>query len=323
MKRLLIACAIILTMLLAACKANTEQPEQTQVSQEAVTVSSGVSADWFEQSAEGEVLTVRLKANPTTGYQWTFEISDEEILELLTEEYAQEPGKEDMDGVGGIWCASFKPTFRKDGDVKLTLKYGRSWESQPSFIKVLMLTVKGRKITVNDFNELEKELPVIPDGEYSVELTADGLKKDGDVIVAELTEPKPIVLSDEEVKALKAGSEIDLTAYGRDPMSVEKLEKQGENTIEINEFARLKKDNDLGGWKIVVENDDVITYPVLLGQATFDDNTEFEDELSKIAYDDANKFENIYDCVQNYKSVNAEVTMEGLHVKKVKVLYHP
>jgi len=38
---------------------------------------------WYELSADETVLTVRLPANSTTGYEWNFEISDPEILELV------------------------------------------------------------------------------------------------------------------------------------------------------------------------------------------------------------------------------------------------
>ena len=305
-------------LILTACAA--KEAQESKAAKQEPTL---VTAPWFELSSEGEVLTVRLDSNPTTGYSWNYEISDEGILEHLTDELVLPEAKEGFAGAGGTWCASFKPSFRKDGDVTLTLKYARPWEPQPIFIKTLSLTVKDKKITVNDFGEMEKNPTVLADGEYEAELNADSVKKDGDIITAELTEKKPVILTDEEVKALKVGDTIDLTAYALSPMDVTKIEKLSENAVEINDYATLKKDGNLGGWKIAVENDDLISYPVYLGQATFDQDTVFDDELSKIAYGDANKFHDIYDCVQNYQCVNAVITMKNGHAEAVKVLYHP
>ena len=318
MKLAAVMAGLLAGLILTACAAKGAQESEAATQETAL-----VTAPWFELSSEGEVLTVRLDSNPTTGYSWNYEISDEGILEHLTDELVLPEAKEGFAGAGGTWCASFKPSFRKDGDVTLTLKYARPWEPQPIFIKTLSLTVKDRKITVNDFGEMEKNPTVLADGEYEAELNADSVKKGGDIITAELTEKKPVILTDEEVKALKVGDTIDLTAYALSPMDVTKIEKLSENAVEINDYATLKKDGNLGGWKIAVENDDLISYPVYLGQATFDQDTVFDDELSKIAYGDANKFHDIYECVQNYQCVNAVITMKNGHAEAVKVLYHP
>lgn len=319
MKLAAVIAGLLAGMILTACAAKAPQ-ENAEITE---PESASVTAPWFELSGEGEVLTVRLDSNPTTGYSWNYKISDEEILEHLTDELVLPEAKEGFAGAGGTWCASFKPSFQKDGDVTLTLNYARPWESQPIFIKTLSLSVKEKKITVNDFSEMEKNPTMLADGEYEAELNADSMNKDGDVITAELTEKKPVILTDEEVKALKVGDTIDLSAYALSPMNVTKTEKLNENAMEINDYATLKKDGNLGGWKIAVENDDLISYPVSLGQATFDQNTVFNDELSKIAYGDANRFRDIYDCVQNYQWVNAVITMKGGHADEVKVLYHP
>ena len=318
MKLAAVMAGLLAGLILTACAAKEAQESEAAKQEPAL-----VTAPWFELSSEGEVLTVRLDSNPTTGYSWNYEISDEGILEHLTDELVLPEAKEGFAGAGGTWCASFKPSFRKDGDVTLTLKYARPWEPQPIFIQTLSLTVKDKKITVNDFGEMEKNPTVLADGEYEAELNADSVKKDGDIITAELTEKKPVILTDEEVKALKVGDTIDLTAYALSPMDVTKIEKLSENAVEINDYATLKKDGNLGGWKIAVENDDLISYPVYLGQATFDQDTVFDDELSKIAYGDANKFHDIYECVQNYQCVNAVITMKNGHAEAVKVLYHP
>ena len=82
----------------------------------------------YELSEGQDVLTVRLPANETAGYQWDFEISDPELLELITSEYAPDEAAEGMVGVGGIWAASFKSATTTEGmggRVSLTLRYTR------------------------------------------------------------------------------------------------------------------------------------------------------------------------------------------------------
>lgn len=99
------------------------------------------AAPWYELDEADEVLTVRLPANPTTGYEWTFEISDSEALELVTQEYVQDEAGQEMVGVGGTWVASFHGTFAKAGHVDLTLKYKRSFEQEAAETRLVKLWV--------------------------------------------------------------------------------------------------------------------------------------------------------------------------------------
>ena len=84
-----------------------------------------MNPDWMEVE-EGKILTVRLPANPTTGYEWTFSISDPEVLELITSEYTPDAGSENLDGAGGTWTASFRGTA--SGLATLTLTYAASYD---------------------------------------------------------------------------------------------------------------------------------------------------------------------------------------------------
>lgn len=80
---------------------------------------------------EGDtVLTVRLQANATTGYAWTFENSDETILACEKEEYVPDENQEGLAGVGGTYVAVFAPTMRDAGKVTLTFRYAREWETE-------------------------------------------------------------------------------------------------------------------------------------------------------------------------------------------------
>ena len=73
-------------------------------------------ADWCEVT--DNVLTVRLPEDLSTGYRWDFEISDPEVLEMLTQE-----STEGEDGGAGAYVASFRPL--KEGQEELVLSYSR------------------------------------------------------------------------------------------------------------------------------------------------------------------------------------------------------
>lgn len=116
---------------------DTEAPQETEATQE----QGKTEEAWYELSGEDEVVTVRLPANETTGYQWFYTFSDEETLELVTQEYVQDEAEEGETGVGGTWVASFKGTFEKAGNVTLTLDYAQGETEEPEETKVLNLFV--------------------------------------------------------------------------------------------------------------------------------------------------------------------------------------
>ena len=73
----------------------------------------------------GEIFTITLRANSTTGYQWQFAIPlDESMLQLINSEYI--PYKTIRIGAGGKQLWTFKAL--KAGEVIVSLKYVRSWE---------------------------------------------------------------------------------------------------------------------------------------------------------------------------------------------------
>ena len=68
-----------------------------------------------------------LKGNPTTGYQWVYQVDNKDILKEVRNEYIQDKtdGKETL-GVGGTYFFAFEAL--KEGEVTITAKYCRSWE---------------------------------------------------------------------------------------------------------------------------------------------------------------------------------------------------
>lgn len=119
-------------------------------------------AVWYEITRDHmgkDILTVRLDCNPTTGYDWTFEISEPALLELLSQEYVTDESDEPICGSGGTWAASFRNFSDEAGNVELILRYARPWEKNALEERMLRMTISedGQIIileeTVNPNNE--------------------------------------------------------------------------------------------------------------------------------------------------------------------------
>lgn len=86
-----------------------------------------------EVTAEEKWLEIVLKENPTTGYSWTMDDFDTTVLQLEKDEYSASP-TEGTVGSGGTHLYRF--TGQKEGNVTLTFRYYRNWESKDTAIEV-------------------------------------------------------------------------------------------------------------------------------------------------------------------------------------------
>ena len=78
----------------------------------------------------GDVITVTLASNPTTGYSWqVMEIDNAVLVQQGDPEYRQASGTEGLVGAGGTETFRFKGTGT--GRTTLKLGYMRPWESIP------------------------------------------------------------------------------------------------------------------------------------------------------------------------------------------------
>lgn len=74
----------------------------------------------------GETFTVKLDENPTTGYQWSYAVSDENVVALSKDEYAADRTAGDIEGAGGQRVLTFKALSK--GTAAIDMVYERSWE---------------------------------------------------------------------------------------------------------------------------------------------------------------------------------------------------
>jgi len=111
-----VACAALSCGCLAGCGG---QGGETDAS---VTESSGDMTVTYS----GSSVTVALVANATTGYEWSYRMSDEGILEETDDHYEEDEHPEGMVGVGGTQYFTFAAAG--DGEVTVTFTYAQPWE---------------------------------------------------------------------------------------------------------------------------------------------------------------------------------------------------
>jgi predicted secreted protein len=74
----------------------------------------------------GDVVTIRLTENPSTGYRWTKEVSSE--LEQISDHFVGGGAR----GAGGVRVIEFRIT--RIGSYQLRMKNWREWEGESSVI---------------------------------------------------------------------------------------------------------------------------------------------------------------------------------------------
>ena len=87
--------------------------------------------------------TIQLKGNPTTGYNWFYQISDDSIIAV--EEYVKYLGDDMVVGAPSMF--TYTITSLKPGQATLHFEYKRPWETvEPIETKDYIITVdeKGR-----------------------------------------------------------------------------------------------------------------------------------------------------------------------------------
>lgn len=83
--------------------------------------------EWVSRDPDG-LLTVHLRANPTTGYDWEWSQKGEGELEEESKEYLSKWENSGLCGAPSFVKFRFKPS--KPGLTELKLRYNRSWENR-------------------------------------------------------------------------------------------------------------------------------------------------------------------------------------------------
>lgn len=77
-------------------------------------------------------LRIVLRENPSTGYSWNYTISNNEVLQLVEDEFIQGEANGEIVGAGGTHRWSFRGAL--EGEARLEFRYYRSWEGEGSSV---------------------------------------------------------------------------------------------------------------------------------------------------------------------------------------------
>ncbi len=75
------------------------------------------------QVHQGDEIVIQLKENPTTGYRWAIDKTDDKVLASQNPDFSPTPGT----GIGGSGTRIFTFIAHQPGTVHLQLKLWRSW----------------------------------------------------------------------------------------------------------------------------------------------------------------------------------------------------
>ena len=133
MKKALIFSSILLVLILlvscgSAVVAVEAEQELTKIEDDGM----------IAEIVDGTYLVVDLDGNPTTGYEWTYKINDENVLQCIKSEYVQAENK-GMVGVGGTYHFVFEA--KGAGNSPVVFSYGRSWEASTGRYCIINVTV--------------------------------------------------------------------------------------------------------------------------------------------------------------------------------------
>ena len=104
-------------------------------------------AEGSAEFSQGD-LVVKLDANPTTGYEWTFQIDGSAVQPDGDEFVPASDGAQPKTGEGGVHTFNFKADG--SGEATLTFTYARSWErrtaTRPSCCMRRLKTARSRRL---------------------------------------------------------------------------------------------------------------------------------------------------------------------------------
>lgn len=282
---------------------------------------------WYELNADATELTVRLRANATTGYEWSYKIWDEQALKEVKAEYIPDEA-DGMTGVGGVWEAVFSVPAGLDTNGvigrknDITFTYARSWDKEKIPSKALDILIHDQTMEITGVHEPDLTTPMAEDGEYKVTLNHDNMLEGEMKAYALVGIPQVITFTEEEVKAVKAGDVIDLGKYGLDyNIEVDYVEKRDDGSIEINEAERFEFNKELNAWVIRDWDDDLCRYNKEMRQVYFTNETKIDDGMEDV-YRTGNSG-TVYDRMRTYRFVDATVTVKDGFVEKIRIYYHP
>jgi predicted secreted protein len=94
-----------------------------------------------QQLKKGQVMSIALESNPSTGYAWIATISDTSVVIQMAEPEYSEPTASATPLVGAPGTQTFFFQAIETGNATITLDYKRSWETDVASIQTITIVV--------------------------------------------------------------------------------------------------------------------------------------------------------------------------------------
>lgn len=103
-------------------------------------------------------MEIDLKGNPTTGYEWTCDVSNKKVVVITKDKYVEDSHKKGMVGVGGTYKFYFEGL--KKGRATITFKYARSFDTETRYDALYKVKVdKNKNITITNTSGSYSKIP--------------------------------------------------------------------------------------------------------------------------------------------------------------------
>ena len=120
--RIILISAMLATLLLLPSCLITSRDINVDISCDQFSANNHVINDF--QAEIGDKIRVKLCSNPTTGFKWEYEMSNETVLK--EEDYDFEEPKGDVPGAAGIEVWTFEAVEK--GITEVRMEYSQPWE---------------------------------------------------------------------------------------------------------------------------------------------------------------------------------------------------
>ena len=95
-----------------------------------------------QQLKKGQVMSITLESNPSTGYSWYAAISNIAVLAQMGEPEYTAPAESSTPMVGAAGAQTFLFQATEIGSTTITLEYKRGWETDVAPEKTITITVE-------------------------------------------------------------------------------------------------------------------------------------------------------------------------------------
>jgi inhibitor of cysteine peptidase len=138
-KLLLTLCVCLLYMTMGGSSLSCNQPNPSNINSElSPMIIRKIDQGQNFEISQGDMVSIQLEENPTTGYQWEIKGIDDQVVALQNSEYISASGGNI--GAGGIRIFTF--LAKSEGITQVRLVLRRSWESEESAIEHFEVTLR-------------------------------------------------------------------------------------------------------------------------------------------------------------------------------------